>query len=358
VRQSAGGDPIPKATVTIEWFDRTYSGPPDPGFEASPDTTIAGFDRVITDIDGRYVFCGLPPETPLEVTATFLDYVGETATVQGESGMHVVQNFEIRLPPGTLTLRTSPEGLYPAGERQGVQGRIADPVTGRPVPNAEVTIHWAEGAFTKTGLTNDRGFFRILTPWVGTFTLRATALGYDQVRSDNLRVEPGKLTVVEIEMRPEPIGLDPLVVVGEPRSFHLEVSGFYERAEQGFGHFITLDETEVRQPIGFEDILRHIPGLRISRTPFGTQVLFRKASVNLAGEVEPFCIPRLYLDGLLISLPTPFNDSELGGAYPDQVVDVGEIAGMEIHTRSTGIPLAYGGTQGSCGVILIWTKGG
>jgi hypothetical protein len=80
--------------------------------------------------------------------------------------------------------------------------------------------------------------------------------------------------------------------------------------------------------------------------------------MNPGGGVEEFCQPRVYLDGVLISQPSPFNDSQLSGAYPDQVADVCDIAGMEIHTRFTGIPLAYGGTQGSCGVILIWTKGG
>ncbi len=358
VRQSFGRDPIPKATVTIEWLERRYTREPVPGFEARPDTAIAGFDRVITDIDGRFVFCGLPPRTPVEITTTFLDHVGETTTVRGDPGQHVVQNLELPLPPGTLTVRTSTEGMYPAGERQGIQGRIVDPVTGNPVPNAEVTIRWTQGAFTKTEFTNDRGLFRILTPWVGTFTLEAEALGYDQVDSDSLRVEPGNLTVVNVEMPPEPIDLDPLVVVAEPRSFHLEVSGFYERADQGFGHFITPDDMAVRQPIGFGDLLRGIPGLSIFGTPFGTQVLFNKPSATRSGEVEPFCQPRIYLDGVLISQPSPFNDSKFMGAYPDQVANVGDIAGMEVHTRFTGIPLAYGGTQGSCGVILIWTKSG
>ncbi len=74
--------------------------------------------------------------------------------------------------------------------------------------------------------------------------------------------------------------------------------------------------------------------------------------------VESSCEPRLYVDGILISQPKPRNAESSSGTYPDLTVDVNEIAGIEVHTRFTGIPLAYGGTQGSCGVILIWTKGG
>ena len=85
---------------------------------------------------------------------------------------------------------------------------------------------------------------------------------------------------------------DSLVVVGEPRSFHLEFSGYYERADQGFGHFITPDDLEIRQPVGVEDLLRDIPGLRMARTPFGTQVLFRKPSATSAGDILEFCQPR------------------------------------------------------------------
>jgi hypothetical protein len=359
-RAFGSDDPIPRATVTIGWTRLVERTRVDLREEhAITEKRDYGFDHTITDIDGRYVSCGLPPDTNLEVTASLLEYVGDTITVQGEAGSHGVLNLAVQLPPGTLVYRTSTEGLYPTGKRQGIQGRIVDPVTGTPVPGAEVTITWTQGDYTKTETTNSLGRFRILSPWLGTFALQATALGYKSVRSDSLRIEPGSLTVVELDMPPEPIDLDPLVVVAEPRVFQLDVNGFYDRAEQGFGHFITPEKIETRQPVGMVDILRDVPGLRVEPTAFGTQVLFRKTTMNAQGGAETTCVPRLYVDGMVISQPTIAwgEEGALAGIFPDQLVSLSAIAGIEVHTRATSIPLAYGGTQGSCGVILIWTRG-
>jgi hypothetical protein len=346
VRTAGTGQPIPKATVTIGWTRLVERNRMDFRLEYTiTEKTDYGFDSTITDIDGRYVFCALPSETDLEVSAAFLEHQGDTVTVQAEADSHVVQNLELHLPPGMLNTRTSAEELVPPGERQGVQGRIIDPATGSPVPNAEVTIGRAEGGFHRKAITNSNGFFRVLSPWLGTFTLQATALGYKEVLSDSVRVEPGELTVVEVEMPPEPIDLDPLVVLAEPRDFQLDTQGFYHRVEQGIGHFITPDEKAIRQPLDLADMLRNVPGLRVLREGFGTRILVPKPSMDALGGVDPFCEPRVYVDASLSS-----------GAYLDLAVDVNDIAGIEVHTRFTGVPLAYGGTQGSCGVILIWTK--
>jgi len=342
VRLGGSGAPIPKATVTIEWIS-----------PEGPESTLAGFDQAITNVDGRYVFCGLPPRTEIQVSPSFEEQVGDTRTVKGEADSHVVQSLEIHAPLGMLTLGTSTEGLDLPLEQQGIQGRLVDPVTGRPVPNAEVTIRWTQGDFNRTATATPQGFFRLLSPWPGTFTLKATASGYKEVRADSLEIEPRELTVVEIELPAEPIALDPLVVVAEPRAYQLEVNGFYDRAGQGFGHFITPEELDARQSVEVSDLLRDIPGLKVERTVFGTRVRFPK--LDVPGD---FCDPRLYVDGTLISQPSPFNAETLGGTYLDPVVNLSEIGGMEVHTRSAGLPLAFRGTQGGCGVILIWTDMG
>jgi hypothetical protein len=361
VRKAGSEDPIPRAAVTISWDTLVDRSRVDLRFDYTiTETRDYGFDYAITDIDGRYFFCGLPPETELKVSASFLEYLGDTLRVQGEIDSHEVLNLNVQLPPDVLTYRTSTAGLYPAGERQGIQGRVVDPATGAPVPNAEVTVNWTQGEVTSTEITNSQGFFRVLTPWIGTFVLRADALGYKPLQSDTVPIEPGKLTVVEIELPPEPIALDPLVVVAESRAFHLDVNGFYERAQRGFGHFITPEEIEARKPVGLSDLLRDVPGLRVAATAFGTQVLFQKPSMTITGDPETYCEPRLYVDGMQVSQPqigSVREETALAGIFPDQLVPLSAIAGLEVHTRSTGIPLAYGGTQGSCGVILIWTKG-
>jgi hypothetical protein len=343
VRLRGSGEPIPKATVTIEWIR-----------PRGPVVRDVGFDRMTTGMEGRYVFCGLPHGMDIRVSASFTDHMGDTTTVRAENDRtHLAMNLELDLPPGMLTFRTSSEGIGRLGREQGIQGRVVDPVTGRPVPDAEVTIRWTQGDFTTTETTNSQGFFRVLSPWLGTFTLQAQALGYKDFRADSLEVEPNRLTVVEIELPQEPIPLEPLVVVAQARTFLLEMNGFYDRADQGFGHFVTPEQIEARHPVEVSDLLRDIPGLVLERTVFGTRVRFRKPDLH-----DDACDPRLYVDGILISQPSPFNSQELGGTYLGQVVPLTDIEGLEVHTRLAGIPPAYGGSQGSCGIILIWTKGG
>ena len=46
------------------------------------------------------------------------------------------------------------------------------------------------------------------------------------------------------------------------------------------------------------------------------------------------------------------------GGTLDDVVEVRDIAAVEVHTGPASLPLVYGGTSTSCATILIWTKNG
>jgi len=73
---------------------------------------------------------------------------------------------------------------------------------------------------------------------------------------------------------------------------------------------------------------------------------------------DGLCEPRLFVDGVPIHQVSYGPGSGHFGTYPEDVVRASQISAVEVHRRSTGLPLAYGGSQGNCGAILIWTKGG
>ena len=87
------------------------------------------------------------------------------------------------------------------------------------------------------------------------------------------------------------------------------------------------------------------PGTRVSpvassRTGFTRyQVLLRRS-----------CIPALYIDGTMV------RRAGERGLYIDEFVRPDEILGIEVYRGSSEIPLQYGGTLGTCGVVLIWTR--
>ncbi len=342
--------PIPEASVEATWRSVNREG-------AATRESV----RAVTEGDGRFFLCGLPVADPIDIRASFLDHEG--APVRMEAGVDPTLgvDLQLHLPPGTLTYRTSARETEIPGGDQGIQGRILEPSSGTPVRNAEVTLKRPSGAGIATVPTNDRGFFRIPVPVPGTYALRATALGYQDVKADSLAVSDGKMLVVEVEMPPQPIDLEPVIVVAESRDTHLELQGFYERAEKGFGHFITPEELEERDPRDWEDVLRPIPNIRVTRTAYGVGFMVRKPWAGGLEERQSspgLCEPRLIVDGF----PVPSTRRRQGippqGVHLDQFVSVSDISGIEVHIRATSVPMQYGGSSGSCGVIIVWTKGG
>jgi len=237
---------------------------------------------------------------------------------------------------------------------QGVQGWIRDPETAQPVQGAEVTIRQTPGTIVVTGVTNDRGFFRLQTPVPGIYTLEAEALGYGKASAEDLTVSLGRLNHLEITMAPAPLELEPLVAVGTPRVFQLEVQGFYNRKERGFGFFFSPDDLERLRPTNFTQLFQRIPGIRISSVMGqGTKLTVVRPSI-LGG---PECTPRVYLDGAVAGTTGYGPDSTGVGVNPDQLVSLRDLDAVEFYRGAATVPLIFS-TMGNaeCGTIVLWTK--
>jgi hypothetical protein len=136
-----------------------------------------------------------------------------------------------------------------------------------------------------------------------------------------------------------------LVAVERVQVFrHLEQSGFNDRMVSGFGHFITPEDIRRRNPIYFADLFRNTPGLDLvwGGSMSGTEIQIRNASPR--GGV---CSPQIFVDGALVT-------TDFGGL--ESVVDIRQIAAVEVYTRASNVPSEWGGTTGGCGVVLIWTR--
>jgi hypothetical protein len=159
---------------------------------------------------------------------------------------------------------------------------------------------------------------------------------------------------VEFLLRPKPIVLDSLVVALTRHRVHrqLQTSGYYDRLQRGFGTFITPEDIEKRNPREVSDLFRGVPDLIVRREGIlGTRLVLNRPQLQ-GGNL---CDPRVFVDGMQM-----FNDPHTEGMAPgirlEDLVNISDIAAVEVHTRATSIPLIYGGTQQGCGVIMIWTK--
>jgi len=82
-------------------------------------------------------------------------------------------------------------------------------------------------------------------------------------------------------------------------------------------------------------------------TPFAGNVALRGMS-SMTGR----CPYRVFMDGLLV-VSDPFRGDQ---EWVRELVRPAEVEGIEVYTRPSQVPVQYGGAQGGCGVILIWTR--
>jgi hypothetical protein len=339
------GQPVPRARVTVSWEGGSE------GDAAGPTERIA-----VTDGTGRYAICGAPAGREATAEATFFGHESDPTPVRMNLDTHTVLDLGISLPSGFLTARTGADVREEGTGTQGVQGWIREPDTGAPVRGAEVVLRQTPGTIVVTGETSRRGFFRLQTPVPGIYSVEATALGYGEVLVEYLEVESGQLTILEVTMAPAPLELEPIVAVGESRGFQLEVQGFYDRMERGFGHFITPEELEAWNPLDFAQIFRRIPGIRVSPVGgFGAVLTVSRASFRQG----PECTPRLYVDGAIVSTARMGGDTLGVGVNPAEVMNVRDLDAVEFYPGAATVPLVWATMgEGDCGTVVLWSKTG
>ena len=229
-------------------------------------------------------------------------------------------------------------------DAQQVQGTVIDRTTRERAVGASVMLLDTTFAVVVGTTANQTGAFRLQAPGPGSFFVLTEALGYRPTLDGILDLEAGGQVTVEIYLDPKPIELDSLkVAVERVETFKvLEMAGFNDREDDGFGHFITPEEIRTRNPRYFFEMFRNIPGLRVTGASMdGTIIEFTLASAR-----GPTCTPRVFVDGVQANV-------EYG---LESAVDVDQVAGVEVYSRPSQVPLQWGGSDSTCGVLLIWTR--
>ncbi len=231
----------------------------------------------------------------------------------------------------------SAEGLL-----TGIAGVVTDGVDGRPMVGATV---WTADPSRWTR-TDGRGRFSFTELDPGLHILQFSFLGY-VTRADSIRVEYGRLTNARVSLSADPIQLDPIEVSVERREIALQDAGFYERKAMGFGKFVDREDIQKRAGGTLTDLFTGIPGVRFAQDPDTG-----RRYVMLSGGVGNFqdCFPRVMLDDNMVA---PGGDQP---AQLDVLLSRSAVAGVEVYTRSAGVPVRYSGLGSSCGVIVIWTR--
>lgn len=245
--------------------------------------------------------------------------------------------YFLTLMAGLLLVPTSLRG-------QQVQGVVIDRLTNQRVVGASVMLVDTTFSVVAGGQANQTGAFRVEAENPGSYFVLVEALGYRPTMDGILDLGEGGSISVQIYLDPKPIELDSLKVAAERVHTYrvLEDAGFNERSLQPFGHFITPEEIRRRNPRYFFELFRNTPGVRVSAAGLmGTTVEFTVGSIR-----GPTCTPRVFVDGIQANV-------EMG---LESALEVDQIAGVEIYSRPSQVPLQWGGSDSTCGVLIFWTR--
>ncbi|MEP7000666.1 MAG: TonB-dependent receptor [bacterium] len=192
--------------------------------------------------------------------------------------------------------------------------------------------------------TRDNGRFRMLGMPQGEYVLLVRRLGYEGTTSKVL-VEPEEVTRLSFTLNPVVAKLAAMEI--SARGVSQRMTEFYQRRDEGIGHFITREEIVQRNPVTTFELLRGIPSIRVS--DIDDKGLARVASTRSN------CTPQIMLNGLPIA--------------PSFVPSPNELAGIEVYSGPATMPLQFkraGRAAGSspldgepwCALILLWTGDG
>ncbi len=266
--------------------------------------------------------------------------------VRGSYQVHLIHPDYLRLDgdleverSGELALRMTPIAAPGSDMITGVVGIVTDRASGRPVPEVVARLP----GVGRTARTDDEGRFILAELPPGRHEVAFSHLGY-QPRSVSVEVQAGHATRLQVTLAVDAIALDPIEVEVERRQANLDRVGFYQRREDGWGHFVEHDELEYAARV--TDALTRFPGVTTvpdPRMPSRQFLALRRMGAP--------CFPAVYLDGV------PIGDARSVAGIND-IVSPLAVAGIEIYRGTAGTPPQYWGTSSSCGAVLIWLRRG
>ena len=231
-------------------------------------------------------------------------------------------------------------GVLPyAGQAQIIRGIVREESSGSPIPEAEIHVIDTANVIVAASSSVHDGAFSAVVSEPGTYRLRVTAMGYDTTTTGVFVLGPYENRNFDVFLPVRPVPLDSLEVVGEPRTPHLELVGFYRRMEVGFGHFIQKEEIDRSHADRITDLLYGLPSVRIVRGELVGELL-----VVMRACPQP---PTVVLDGLPL---------DRDGGPINEVTHPANIEAIEVYPSPAGVPVQYGRTRSPCGTILIWTR--
>lgn len=210
---------------------------------------------------------------------------------------------------------------------------------GHPLMGARVTV----GGVSREVRSDGGGVARIerVPEGVRLVDVRREGYAYQRVASV---FTPGDTVRREMVMKPDPIELEELRVTTWGRSVRLIRNGFYERQRRGLGVYMTRDQIERFRPYHLQDAFRYMRGFSVNRSRSHDIVVATRGGIG-------GCVPHVYLDGVRMAMRRPEDQADALESIPPENVEA-----IEAYQGPATMPAEYA-LNGTCAVILVWTRG-
>ena len=317
--------PLPGASVVTSWTELTV----DRATLRSSYESRTG--SVTTDSLGQYRLCGVPTDSWFMVQVQHGGTTGSAirSLVPDSAGVIVRQlSLSPRSSrPATAGSATSPDTTRPMLTGTAAVSGLVLGLGGVPLAQAQVRVIGA----APTARTDAQGRFTLGDLPAGSQVLEVRHVGYLLAE---LPVElRGERTVLQDVRLQRIVNLDSVRVLAQ-RSRYRQFEEHRKRS--GFGRFMDTDAIARSNPYEMSDLVRMIPGFRVSGSGLDAKVVSSRGVVSVTGS----CEVNIVIDGMQHQEINLIHPSSVGSleAYP-----AGGPPG----------PLEY---DGRCGLIVLWSK--
>ena len=228
-----------------------------------------------------------------------------------------------------------------------IKGSVKEIQTGKPVENALVFLHTLDLKTTTMTTTDSTGNFSFKNISGKFVKISVTRMGYDEAEYGPIKLKK-KNPHFKFELTPIPYATEEVVVEEKKLSPTLVRNGFYKRKMTATGKFYDqkyLEETNVKT---FTQFMRRVPHFKID-SESGIIKRKRLTGINTDGK------PLIFIDGIMINLENK-NGQETLHTDLRNVINMDDVAGIEIYRSVASVPAQYTRFGSGNGVILIWTK--
>jgi TonB-linked SusC/RagA family outer membrane protein len=222
-----------------------------------------------------------------------------------------------------------------AAQTGAISGQIIEARSRAPIPNAQVSI----AALGAGALTQATGRFLIPNVPVGTHTVEVMLIGYSRV-SQEVVVESGQTTVVNLTLSEQAVSLDEVVVTGTAGATQRRALG------QSVGRVDASEVIEIAPVREMQNMLQgRVPGAFVRQA---SGVLGEGPDIAIRGlkSLSLGADPLVYVDGIRVA----------NGPERLEDLNLAEVESIEV-VKGPAAATLYG-TEAAAGVIQIITKRG